>query len=128
MIATSALASNSIAPTIRENRGKIPIYLQTTSLQKNPTPQELKDYLAQLVSKYGGNYALISDVINCESSWRTNVYSRERISYGVAQFTPPTFKENCVGDYENPYDQLNCMVNMFNKGMEKRWDCFLMLN
>lgn len=125
LIATMAMATTSIAPTISENKGKIPLTTQTTFYRSyKANSDDLKAYLSQLVAQYGGNYYQLYRVIDCESGWRPDVYSRGNISYGIAQFTPDTFAGYCSGDYKNPYDQLKCMVLMWNKNLQKRWDCF----
>ena len=62
--------------------------------------------------------------ISCESNWQVSAYNKFGNSYGVAQFQPATFKENCEGTYENPFDQLSCAVQMFKRNMENRWDCW----
>lgn len=129
LLAGIAIYDTIQAPTIIENKGKVTESIKATSTQYDkPTVKELKDFLTQLVNTYGGNYALIDDVIQCESGWRTDVYSRNNISYGIAQFTPPTFSDFCDGEYKDPYAQLTCMVKMFNKGLSSRWDCVRIMN
>lgn len=66
-------------------------------------------------------------VITCESSWQTDVFSKGNVSYGIAQYTVDTFKENCNGDYKDPLAQLDCMAKMFSEKMEGRWDCWRMM-
>ena len=127
-----ALNDTTKAPTISETKGEVHRDLNPTSLQKiNPSVKELKDYLAKEVAIYGGNYALLDDVIKCESGWRIDP-PHNGISMGIAQFTESTWHDFCLeyGEYEdiNPYSQLRCMVKMVNKGLIGRWDCFRMLN
>lgn len=132
LIGTVAIIGNAKAPQYSHKSGEIG---ESTSVPK-PTSQqaysasvnELKGYLAYLVATHGGNFALLDDVIMCESGWRTDVYSKGQVSYGISQFTLPTFQENCEGDYKDPKAQLKCMVLMFANGMAERWDCFRILN
>lgn len=77
-----------------------------------------------MVSQYGGNYALISSVIDCEnSSWSVDPLPHNNVSWGFAQFTPATWKDFGHGEIMNPYSQIEVMVKMFNMGLSKRWDC-----
>lgn len=124
-----AIVSNVKAPKQRDFKGKVtPVTIQTSFYQPiKATKNDLKSYLATEISQYGGNFSLLDKVIECESSYRTDVYSSNRSSYGVCQFTKPTFSENCTGDYENPYNQILCMVLMAKRGMLGRWDCLSIL-
>lgn len=103
-------------------------YLKKSSQQVEVSERELKGFLKQVSIKYGTDYEEMSAVINCESGWKTDLYSWNKSSYGIAQYTPATFEENCQGDYGNPFAQLECMGLMFKKGMQSRWDCWKMLN
>lgn len=128
LLAGIAYSDTISAPTIIETKGKATDNLKSTSLQEvQPTVQELKDHLASEVKKYGGNYSQIYNVIMCESGWRINP-PHNNISFGIAQFTPATWKDFGQGDIMNPYTQITVMVKMWNKGLEKRWDCFKILN
>ena len=95
----------------------------------NASESELKGFLANVAVEYGLNYQEMADVIMCESGWRTDVFSAGNVSYGVAQFTRPTFDGYCqgFGEYEDPFAQLECMGFMFSKKMQGRWDCWRML-
>ncbi len=91
-----------------------------------PKTTQLKLALKSFVATYGGNYALLDDVIMCESSWNPNP-KPNGISFGIAQFTKDTWKDFGEGDIMNPYSQLEVMVKMFRDGFAERWDCFKML-
>jgi len=125
----AAIAINGIvkAPTSSADIGKTehsPDLIEAMSLQLNPTKAEIKLALASVSDKYGLQLDELLNVIDCESSFRTDVYSPGMISYGVAQFTRATFEENCAGDYKNPFAQISCMGLMWSKGMQGRWDCY----
>lgn len=92
-----------------------------------PSVKELKRFLLDVSAKYGQDYDVMENVIQCESGFQTNTFSRGEISYGVAQFTPPTFSEYCSGSYVDPYAQLSCMGKMFHDGLAARWDCYRQL-
>ena len=125
-----------IAPKISESEGKIHLTTETRLYQPiNASSNDLKDYLAQLVTKYGldgGNYKQIYNVIVCESNFKIDTYSKNKISFGIAQFTSDTWsdfnKERKTDlNYYNPFDQLDMMVWAFKNGYNERWDCFRML-
>ena len=87
----------------------------------------LKRFAGEVAIKYGLNgteYKQMMAVLSCESSWDSSVWSKGKMSYGIAQFTKDTFKENCTGDYYNPLDQLECVGKMWSEKMYHRWDCF----
>ena len=60
-------------------------------------------------------------VIQCESSW--NIYANNGISFGILQFTKPTWKEFGSGDIYNPYWQIKTFAKMVKSGLWNRWDC-----
>ena len=129
LIATTAYATTLKAPTNGEIKGEITDILQPTSQQlSNPTPQNLKDYLSEAVTKYGGNYYQLYNVIQCESSWNPNAKNPTSSAFGIAQFMPSTFNDYCGGDYKNPYDQIKCMVIAFTDNKQHWWECWKMLN
>lgn len=122
LIATTALASTTQAPTISEHKGEVTDIPQPTSQQlESVSSNDLKDYLAQLVTKYGGNYYELYQVIQCESGWRANAQNPTSPAHGIAQFFPSTFNNNCTGNYHNPYDQLQCFVITFTEGHQGWW-------
>jgi hypothetical protein len=61
--------------------------------------------------------------ITCESGWQ--IYPKpNNISWGIAQFTPATWKGFGYGDIMNPLSQLDTMAKMWSKGLANRWDCY----
>lgn len=93
---------------------------------------DLNEYLRSVFATYGieSQIKMAEAVVSCESSWNVLAYNKddERFvkggSYGIAQFTRPTFFENCTGDYENPYDQISCMAKLWKRGEQHRWTCY----
>jgi hypothetical protein len=123
LFGTVAIAATTTAPTTSEINGQVTDILQTTSFQiSNPTPDELKDYLALTVAKYGGNYYLLSKVIGCESGWDYKQHNPNSEAAGIAEFMPSTFKGYCGGDFTNPYDQIKCLVIAWSGGYDYWWN------
>ena len=63
------------------------------------------------------------EVIQCESGFQVDP-KHNGISWGVAQFTPPTWEDFGEGDIMNPHAQLRVMARMWRKGLQNRWDCY----
>ena len=86
----------------------------------------LKGYLGEVSIKYGlpaNDYSEMVATIQCESGWQ--IYPKpNHISWGIAEFTPPTWQEFGYGDIMNPVSQINIMVKMWKVGLAKRWDCY----
>lgn len=75
-------------------------------------------------TKYGiaDQIDLAKKVIACESSW--NIFADNGVSYGIAQFTPATWKDFGEGDIMNPYMQIHVMAKMWvNPLLRSRWNC-----
>lgn len=115
---------------------KIAVTTTITSPQKTLyTTEELKQVLSEKVMKYGGNYAEMVRVINCESGFNQNPqgWNDGGKAFGVAQFHKETFvafsKE--MGEpqlnYYNPVDQLEVMVWAFNHQKKSHWSCWTKL-
>ena len=89
----------------------------------------LKEGLKEQLEIHFAEYGLKSEVkkaiavIDCESSWNWNP-KPNGISWGIAQFTPPTWKDFGQGDIMNPYVQLETMAKMWKMGLQERWDCY----
>ena len=116
------MAATTTAPTISENEGQVPDSLQITSLQiQPPTLQNLKDFLAQSVAKYGGNYYQLEKVIQCESGWDNTAKNPNSAASGIAQFMPGTFAGYCGGDYKDPFAQIHCLVIAWSGGHQDWW-------
>jgi len=99
--------------------------LLKSSLSETPTTARLKDYLKYEFAKYGieDQYDRAVSVVFCESGWNVNP-KPNGISYGIAQFTKPTWQDFGHGDIMNPYNQLEVMANMWSLKLQGRWDCF----
>jgi hypothetical protein len=87
--------------------------------------------IATTKAKYGLDDSFRATLF-CESGLRTDVFSRGKISYGIAQFRLTTWQmfnkiKKTDMDYENPFDQIDMMGWAFNKGYQKHWDCYRML-
>ena len=126
IIGTSAWAS-----TIESS--KTYTYQLTSTVIKNPRPilyvystEYLKDYVGEASIKYGlspTQYQEIIKTVNCESGWQ--IYPKKNhISWGISQFTPPTWKRFGHGDIMDPISQLDVMAKMWSMGLQDRWDCF----
>ena len=139
LIATAALTSTADAPS-QGNQGQTEPVVETPKPTLKPVPEvrvasktytraELKQALTAVAEKYGQNYEQMSSIISCESGWDVLAYNKEDEKFvkggsrGIAQFTIPTFEENCKGDYSNPLDQIECMGLLFKRGEQSRWSC-----
>lgn len=91
-----------------------------------PSVSMLKEALSSVAVKYGLDYDQMSTVVSCESGWRIDP-PHNNISWGIAQFTPATWKDYGTGDIMNPYMQLEVMGKMWKKGLMGRWDCYRIL-
>jgi hypothetical protein len=113
-IGNIALASSTNAPTINEVKGGVTDILKSTSYQKlNPGGGGLKEYLAEMAVKYGKNYYLLYKVIDCESNWNKDAKNPDSSASGLAQFLDGTWRDNCEGAKDNPFDQIKCLVIQF---------------
>ena len=86
------------------------------------TREELKLALAAVAEKYGQEYEKMLAVIQCESGFLIDP-PHNGISWGIAQFTKPTWQDFGYGDIMNPLIQLDVMGKMLNNGLIGRWDC-----
>lgn len=91
------------------------------------TKEGLMEALETDFAKYGieNQVGKAEKVIQCESGFLW--YAQNPISKGVAQFTPATWKDFGYGDIMNPYSQLEIMAKMWSKGLQKRWDCYIII-
>lgn len=84
---------------------------------------DLKDYLHQTAAQYG-LYDELYRVITCESQWNPFAVGDKGLAYSLLQFHKPTFDHYCVGDYYNPFDQIDCAIGMFILEEQKHWSCW----
>jgi len=121
------LDNTVLAPTIEEyGVGDANLVNQIKTSQKaSQSPTELyKRHLYALSLKYGLDYKLLESIIHCESSWNSEAIGDSGLAFGLAQFHKLTFDGHCIGEYKNPFDQLNCFAKMMSEGKEKHWTCF----
>ena len=95
---------------------------------KDYSREALKRYLSETFAIYGiaDQIPMAEATILCESGW--NWKADNGISYGIAQFTPATWYDFGHGDIFDPYVQIQTMAKMWSRGLQKRWDCWRMLN
>lgn len=96
------------------------------SLSETPTPEEIKEAIVY-ISENKEVADQILNTVQCESSFRYNVYGDGGLAFGVAQFHKPTFDGYCNGDYYSTKDQLTCMIKMFRAGQSYHWTCAVKL-
>lgn len=96
------------------------------------TPQE---QLKFFTDKFNGNYNEASEVVGCESSWRSDVKGDGGKAFAYGQFHKPTFnswakevklKYNMDLYYENPVDSLALTAYGFSMPVsyKKAWSCY----
>ena len=91
--------------------------------------QVTKENLKQVLAYEFGTYGLESQiqtaeaVVACESGFQVDP-PHNGVSWGIAQFTKPTWKDFGYGDIMNPLSQVQVMAKMFSRGLQNRWDCF----
>jgi len=88
------------------------------------TRERLNSYLEAVFIKYGieDQIETAKKIISCESGFQINP-KHNGISWGIAQFTKPTWEDFGKGDIMNPYSQLEVMAKMISMGLINRWDC-----
>ena len=125
LLGTTAIIGYANAPQYIDSKGGNGIVcLENDVPADKPTKENIKLALADAVNKYGGGYADLLKVLQCESSLlHYGVFGDNSRAYGVAQFHEPTFKQVCKGDYKNYKDQINCFVKMMSQGLGKHWTC-----
>jgi hypothetical protein len=118
--------SPAIAPKISDFKAEYEkIFDSNSSLSESKESLViLKGYLAEKIALYGGNFYELYKVIECESSWKYNAVGDSGEAFGLLQFHKPTFDKFCKGEYKNPFDQIDCVIEMFNKGLQRHWTCF----
>jgi len=94
------------------------------SLSETPTTEEVKLAVVSVATLYGLDKDLLLSVVNCESSFRYQVYGDNGKAFSVAQFHKPTFDQFCEGNYYSAKDQLMCMGKMFKDGYARHWSCY----
>ena len=133
LLNTAALHNYAKTPTTgiySQGTDKLPLPPQKRpSGAINASSNDLKRYALEVIAKYGLDLKKAKEMeatITCESNWNSLAFNKGGNSYGVCQFQPATFRRYCMGDYKNPYDQVQCMAAMFLFGYEDQWDCWCM--
>jgi hypothetical protein len=110
----SSKTKETVAPTRVREGGKV-------------SREELTGYLETSFEKYGleSQIPMAIKTIDCESGFQVDP-KHNGISWGVAQFTPDTWKDYGYGNILNPEYQLETMARMWSQGLQKRWDCWRM--
>lgn len=90
------------------------------------TKDDIKEMIRIQFTLYGlvDQIPIAEAVIACESGFRVDPLPHNGISWGIAQFTPDTWKDFGTGDIMNPYWQIKTMAKMWKMGLQNRWDCF----
>ena len=94
------------------------------SLPEQPNPALIRSALSYISVKYSLSYDKLMDTIECESNFRYDAKNPHSTASGVAQFIDGTWKLYCKGDKSSAKDQLTCLGEMFNKGLEHHWECY----
>lgn len=100
----------------------------------SPTTIELssttiKSFIRHYSELYGVSYNEMYLTIDCESGFNTHAVNPNDPSYGIAQFTPPTFYHFAPlagiqkPDIGSTTEQLQTMAFMFSIGKADRWTC-----
>ncbi len=139
MILTGILLPSTLSQTVASgsNHNALKGITVSTSekLPKAPRPYQgvkvSKQDIQEMVSEQFTLYGIASQiptalkVVQCESGF--NINADNGISYGVAQFTPATWKDFGHGNIFNPLYQIETMAKMWKIGLQKRWDCYRMI-
>lgn len=90
------------------------------------TKNDIKEMVKNQFTLYGieDQIPRALEVLQCEGGFNVDPLPHNGISWGVAQFTPPTWEDFGHGDIMNPYWQIKTMAKMWAMGLQNRWDCF----
>lgn len=97
-------------------------------LSEKPSVRQIKEAIVFISDKYGLNETELYQTLKCESGFRFDAVGDNGKAKNVAQFHLPTFKKYCSGDYNSAKDQLICMAQMWQKGLQRHWTCWRNLN
>lgn len=88
------------------------------------TKEDLNRMLEIQFNTYGlgSELPIARAIISCESNW--NINADNGISFGILQFTKPTWKDFGTGNIFNPYWQIQTFAKMYKNGLRDRWDCY----
>ena len=74
----------------------------------------------------------VEQIVHCESKGNARAVNSQEVfvkgkSYGHAtglgQYLPDTWARNCTGDIFNEFDQVDCMIQMYQNGQAREWTC-----
>jgi len=90
--------------------------------------EKLKLFLYEKTNYDYQEFVKLSKIIQCESSWRSDVYGDSLKAKGLAQFWEQTFNEfskqaGLELSRDNPYDQIRLLVWAFQNNKESHWTC-----
>jgi hypothetical protein len=124
---STAYVSTANAPTNSDlkERYREQKFTAKRSISIQATKEELQDYLAFKTANTG-LYEEMCSVIQGESGF--NPLADNGISVGIAQFTLPTWLENCssIDERKNPYKSIDCMIKLWDREEKWRWDVWCM--
>lgn len=91
------------------------------------TREALKSYLEATFTNNGlaDQIKIAEAVLICESGFQIDP-KHNGISWGIAQFTKPTWQLYGYGDIMNPQSQLTVLTKMWLEGKQNNWDCWCM--
>lgn len=120
------IVGSSKSPTIDTHQLAVPSKTAERPSKYVYSTEFLKDYASEMAIQYGLTplqFTHMLSTIKCESDWQ--IYPKpNHISWGIAQFTPPTWKDFGHGDIMDPLVQLEIMAKMWKAGLQNRWDCY----
>ncbi len=89
--------------------------------------EDIKEMIKEQFTLYGISNQIPTalKVAECESSFSIN--ANNGISFGIFQYTKPTWKQFGYGDIFNPQSQIIITSKIVKKEGWKRWDCWRMM-
>jgi hypothetical protein len=124
-LAWAGLAKSSNVYTYKLTESSITVQ---HPIQKVYAVDYLKRYVGEMSIQYGlspQGYQELVATIQCESNFQIDP-KHNGISWGIAQFTKPTWNKEGIGDIMNPITQIEVMVRMWKNNQEPQWDCWCM--
>lgn len=107
--------------------------VDNTQAQETIEPElTLYEKITDAEQRYGLKAGVLHKVIQCESSYRENVFGDNGKAYGIAQFWKTTFdmfskKSGMELDYHNTDDQIELTAWAFSEGYASHWSCWRQL-
>ena len=112
-----------------ENKGVVFLPSPIDVLTNDSSKEQIKEAINFVVNKNGWNERDIfelQETVFGESGYDPN--ADNGISAGLSQFTLSTWIENCSNkdDRKDPKKSIKCMVRLWEKGEQHRWDVWCM--